>query len=389
MVVGHAPTVDVGSSSTGRNVPSSSPAESRGPPEREGRPPIVRSGSGDHARRTMRYLRRLDQGATSPENRYVLDGMAINTPNLGVVGTPLSMEFVKEMNVISGGYMPEYGRSTGGIMNVVTKSGSNEFHGSAFGNITPGGLEGNRRVVRRNGTTISNEPSLSYKGDLGFELGGPIVKDKTLVLCGRSTSRGRASTCVATLNRPGHRRYGIPVVGADGFTQTEMLPGTEQNYRTPTPRTSRSLARSTYAINRDNQLTLEATPIPIPRAATANTASIRSRDSPRSAQNFLRRRSRSTAPTAPSPTSTREARRTSWPSGRRPSTTSAFSGTRPVGWFHGSGGRTPADGSAIGGPAARLRFPTSGGRAATPSPTSRRPESRPVRRAAASRTVAR
>ena len=46
------------------------------------------------------------------------------------------------MNVITGGYMPEYGRATGGVLNVVTKSGSNEFHGSVFGNFTPGALEG-------------------------------------------------------------------------------------------------------------------------------------------------------------------------------------------------------------------------------------------------------
>ena len=51
------------------------------------------------------------------------------------------MEFIKEVNVITGGYMPEYGRSTGGILNVVTKSGSNEFHGSVFGNLTPGALQ--------------------------------------------------------------------------------------------------------------------------------------------------------------------------------------------------------------------------------------------------------
>ena len=71
-------------------------------------------------------------GTTSPENQYVLDGMSVNNPAYGIVGTPLSMEFIKEVNVISGGYMPEYGRATGGMLNVVTKSGSNEFHGVVF-----------------------------------------------------------------------------------------------------------------------------------------------------------------------------------------------------------------------------------------------------------------
>ena len=61
----------------------------------------------------------------------------MNDPAFGINGTPLTVEFVEEVNVITGGYMPEYGRATGGVINVVTKSGSNEFHGSVFGNISP------------------------------------------------------------------------------------------------------------------------------------------------------------------------------------------------------------------------------------------------------------
>ena len=66
-------------------------------------------------------------GATSPENRYIIDGLAVNNTAYGIGSTPLSAEFIHEVNVVTGGYLPEYGRSTGGVLNVITKSGSNQF----------------------------------------------------------------------------------------------------------------------------------------------------------------------------------------------------------------------------------------------------------------------
>ncbi len=54
-------------------------------------------------------------GATSPENGYVVDGLSTNDPAFGINASPLSIEFVQDVNVITGGYMPEYGRSTGGV----------------------------------------------------------------------------------------------------------------------------------------------------------------------------------------------------------------------------------------------------------------------------------
>ena len=75
--------------------------------------------------------------------------------------------------------MPEYGRATGGILNVVTKTGSNEFHGGVFGYYTPGALEG----TRKRGPSATGRPSQTqqlarYIGDIGVDIGGPIVKDK-------------------------------------------------------------------------------------------------------------------------------------------------------------------------------------------------------------------
>src|SRR5439155_20862794 len=112
-------------------------------------------------------------GTTSTENSYVVDGTSVNNPSTGTIGSGMSLEFVKELNVISGGYMPEYGRSTGGILNVVTKSGSNEFHGSVFAYYSPGALEGTRKAIVRDGQTVQTTQFLGYIGDVGADIGGP------------------------------------------------------------------------------------------------------------------------------------------------------------------------------------------------------------------------
>src|SRR5262249_46778777 len=128
VVVGKAPTVDVGSSSTGVSMNQDFTSHL----------PL----SGGTATRSFESLATVAPGAqtdtygvsvngtTSPENSFQIDGVAVNNPAFGTLGTPLTTEFVKEVNVVSGGYMPEFGRAMGGVFDVVTQSGGNEFHGS-------------------------------------------------------------------------------------------------------------------------------------------------------------------------------------------------------------------------------------------------------------------
>jgi len=115
-------------------------------------------------------------GSTSVENNYVIDGINTTGLTFGSVGSPLINDFIQETEVITGGYNAEFGRSTGGVVNVVTKSGSNEFHGSVFANILP--LQGNAEKIFTAGSAISAKTDLDYQLDFGFDLGGPIIKDK-------------------------------------------------------------------------------------------------------------------------------------------------------------------------------------------------------------------
>lgn len=115
-------------------------------------------------------------GSGSVENSYVIDG--INTTGLtyGTVGAPLLNDFIQEVEVITGGYNAEYGRSTGGVVNIVTKSGGNEFHGTVFSNFTP--IQAERDEIFVQGSVIDGDRILDYRLDFGFEIGGPIVRDK-------------------------------------------------------------------------------------------------------------------------------------------------------------------------------------------------------------------
>lgn len=116
-------------------------------------------------------------GSSSLENQYVVDGVNTTGLSSGTVGSPIVNEFVEETEVITGGYMAEHGRSTGGVVNVVTRSGTNDFHGTVFSYFT------NSLLQKRNAQTpiqswIDVERNLSYDLSVGATLGGPIIKDK-------------------------------------------------------------------------------------------------------------------------------------------------------------------------------------------------------------------
>ncbi|MEO8398940.1 MAG: hypothetical protein ABI550_03895, partial [Ignavibacteriaceae bacterium] len=92
---------------------------------------------------------------------------------LGWSGTNLPYNFIKEIEVREGGYEAEYPSSLGGIINVVTPSGSNEFHGSVSGFFTSNRLTANRKIglLDRTQGGFSNY-------DYGFGIGGPLVYDR-------------------------------------------------------------------------------------------------------------------------------------------------------------------------------------------------------------------
>ena len=120
-------------------------------------------------------------GASSPETAISIDGVRVTDPVVGTQATTLLQDFVQEIDVKTGGFTAEYGHASGGVINVVTKSGSNTFHGSLFANLSP--FEAARAQVAPGGT-IGGEISQRYTFDAGFTLGGPILKDRLWFFAG-------------------------------------------------------------------------------------------------------------------------------------------------------------------------------------------------------------
>jgi len=255
-IVGTPPAIDVGSTRTGLSVDTDLVRNIA----------VVRPGSKGAAARSFESLAELAPGATvdaygvslngttSPENGFLVDGLSTGNPAVGVLGSPISVEFIQEVNVITGGFMPEFGRSTGGVITAVTKSGSNEFHGSLFTNITPGALEARPTLIPREGSVITTDQRLWSLGDFGGDLGGPIIKDKLWFYVGVAPSFTRRklerNLNAFRLDGSGNRLRDE----ATGFSLTERIPGTTTTYFAD-QRSVQYLGKLTWQAHADHSLT--------------------------------------------------------------------------------------------------------------------------------------
>src|SRR5258708_7265691 len=112
-------------------------------------------------------------GSSGSENSFFVDGVNTTGVEYGQQGMNLNFEFIHEVDVKTGGYEAEYGRSTGGIINVITKSGGNDFKGDVFGYYANNSPQANAtNVVSTGGTTEG-----LTKKDYGADPGASTLKD--------------------------------------------------------------------------------------------------------------------------------------------------------------------------------------------------------------------
>lgn len=145
-------------------------------------------------------------GSSGPENNYILDGVNTTDPAFGGSGANLPFEFVQEVEIKTGAYGAEYGKSTGGIFNVITKSGGNEFHGDLFGYLTTKGLV---RSVKNFPFTGSSANGYS-ETDVGGDIGGPIIKDKLWFFGAFNPQRRSNYYLTQTFHLPASNKVSIP-----------------------------------------------------------------------------------------------------------------------------------------------------------------------------------
>ena len=124
-------------------------------------------------------------GQRARSNEVSVDGADAVDNSVNGVRATVSQEAVQEFQVITSNYMPEYGRAMGGVVNIVTKSGSNQVHGDVFGFLRNGALQARDpfsvKVIPSATTGFEAIPvKQSYtRVQGGATIGGPIQKDKT------------------------------------------------------------------------------------------------------------------------------------------------------------------------------------------------------------------
>ena len=121
-------------------------------------------------------------GQNARSNEVSVDGADAIDNSVNGVRSTVSQEAVQEFQLITSNYMPEYGRATGGVVNIVTKSGSNQVHGNLFGYLRDSAIQARNpfSVQVDPATGIAEPVKQSYtRVQAGATIGGPIKKDKT------------------------------------------------------------------------------------------------------------------------------------------------------------------------------------------------------------------
>ncbi|HEX5061399.1 MAG TPA: TonB-dependent receptor, partial [Kofleriaceae bacterium] len=214
-------------------------------------------------------------GSSALENRYLVDGIDITGLTYGDVGTSLLNDFIHEVQVVSGGYNAEYGRSTGGVVNIVTRSGTDEFRGSVFGVVTPGFLTAKRDAAPSNASSIDVTGDNAYNGHFGFELGGPIIKKRAWFYIGMAPQLARTNYTRVTKSQtdcrvrmdngelstcsPANADTDPDVDPKTGFYITDEI---DREVRSATAKSAQVITKINVAATPDDQLQLSLIAVP-------------------------------------------------------------------------------------------------------------------------------
>ena len=113
-------------------------------------------------------------GLRATSTNIMLDGVANNNEFSGDIGIKVPLDSVQELSVVTSGFTAEYGRAGGGIVNVATKAGTNDIHGTAY--------EFNRVSALASNTFDNNSNNIRKpvftRNQFGYSIGGPVIKNK-------------------------------------------------------------------------------------------------------------------------------------------------------------------------------------------------------------------
>jgi hypothetical protein len=194
-----------------------------------------------------------------------IDGVDYNQPFFGGIrggersnlAFTVPQEAIKEFQVVATGYSAEFGRSTGGIVNAVTKSGDNSLRGSAFYLFRPSGLargnEFTKALADQKLTALGITPALgATQHQFGGSIGGPIKKDKLFLFGAYEQQRFRAPRNIVFGFPTGFPPAFLPALSAAqqavlAFYQAEQVSYIQTNDAYA------GLVRADWAINNNNR----------------------------------------------------------------------------------------------------------------------------------------
>jgi hypothetical protein len=120
-------------------------------------------------------------GQRTTTNNYRLDGISVNDyANSGpgnVIGAALGVDAIQEFSVLTGGFSAEYGKAAGGVVNAITKAGTNSFHGDLYEFLRNSAFDSRDYFTRSADVTKAE----FRRNQFGGSAGGPIIKDRTFI----------------------------------------------------------------------------------------------------------------------------------------------------------------------------------------------------------------
>jgi hypothetical protein len=210
----------------------------------------------------------LSIGGTRPQgNNYRLDGISINDySNAGpgsVLGVLLGVEAIQEFSVVTNSAPASYGRTSGGVINSITRSGTNELHGSAYEFLRNSALDA------RNFFDTTQSPPPFRRNQFGADAAGPIIKSKLFIFGDYEGIRQRLSTTTVDIvpsaaARTGHLTAGTVRVDrrVEPYLTLYPLPngpvkGDTGNFTLVTPKNTNEdffTSRADFAIGKNDSL---------------------------------------------------------------------------------------------------------------------------------------
>ena len=206
-------------------------------------------------------------GSSGLENSYIVDGVNITSTGYGGIGTfnnvygslgtGVTYDFLEEVQVKTGGIDVEFGQATGGVVNTVVKSGTNDLSGAV-------GLYGGAPINEYKQADLFVGAVNSQKGswgdnaqyDLGLSVGGRIVQDKLFYFVAYNPVQGKESAAIQDIPLPSNIGQGNPVLTP--FDPSPQYPAAVAGLQTRQRKSDNYAAKLTWYATPNHRLELSA-----------------------------------------------------------------------------------------------------------------------------------